>query len=315
MDRKQQIMKLWTRCFNDSEAFIHLFFDKVYKEENALVIEQNGKVVSALQMLPYTMTYYGTEISVSYIYGACTAPEARNQGLMRQLLHHAFDIMKQRDVAVTVLIPAELWLFDYYRKQGYTETFDYATAIYTCPDHFIQEPAITITSLQGTPTPALYHFFDRKIRERSCCILHTYNDFITILRDIEQEKGELLTALDTEGNPVGMLFLSTSTEGKRTVRELLYDNETIQTLLLQKATVQNRLSQLSYITTPATSNNTFPLGMARIIDTDRLIHHWLSQHPNAAFSRNDLENMDIRLLTHILFGYSNKEAYMSLMLN
>ena len=67
MDKKQQIVNLWRTCFGDSEAFISLYFDRVYKDENAMTIEKDGKIVSALQIVPYTMTYLGTEISVAYI--------------------------------------------------------------------------------------------------------------------------------------------------------------------------------------------------------------------------------------------------------
>lgn len=102
---KQQIIDLWRLSFNDSEEFIRLYFDRVYKEENTLVIEKNGQVVSALQMLPYTMTYYGTEISVAYISGACTLPSMRGKGLMRELLQNAFEEMKYRSVAVTAPDP------------------------------------------------------------------------------------------------------------------------------------------------------------------------------------------------------------------
>ena len=63
MDKKQQIVNLWRTCFGDSEAFISLYFDRVYKDENAMTIEKDGKIVSALQIVPYTMTYLGTEIS------------------------------------------------------------------------------------------------------------------------------------------------------------------------------------------------------------------------------------------------------------
>ena len=83
-NNKSQLIDLWRTSFNDSEEFIKLFFDRVYKKENALFIEKNGKIVSALQMLPYVMTYYGKEISVNYIYGACTLPSERGQGLMRR---------------------------------------------------------------------------------------------------------------------------------------------------------------------------------------------------------------------------------------
>ena len=60
MDKKQQIVNLWRTCFGDSEAFISLYFDRVYKDENAMTIEKDGKIVSALQIVPYTMTYLGT---------------------------------------------------------------------------------------------------------------------------------------------------------------------------------------------------------------------------------------------------------------
>ena len=82
MNKKQQVKDLWRTCFGDSEAFIDLYFDRVYQDDNTLTIERNGQIVSALQMLPYTMTYFGTEISVAYISGACTVPEQRGQGLM-----------------------------------------------------------------------------------------------------------------------------------------------------------------------------------------------------------------------------------------
>ena len=78
-NNKPQLIDLWRTSFDDSEEFIKLFFDRVYKKENALFIKKDGKIVSALQMLPYVMTYYGTEISVNYIYAACTLPSERGQ--------------------------------------------------------------------------------------------------------------------------------------------------------------------------------------------------------------------------------------------
>lgn len=79
-NNKSQLIDLWRTSFNDSEEFIKLFFDRVYKRKRP-VYEKNGKIVSALQMLPYVMTYYGKEISVNYIYGACTLPSERGQDL------------------------------------------------------------------------------------------------------------------------------------------------------------------------------------------------------------------------------------------
>ena len=38
-NNKSQLIDLWRTSFNDSEEFIKLFFDRVYKKENALFIE------------------------------------------------------------------------------------------------------------------------------------------------------------------------------------------------------------------------------------------------------------------------------------
>ena len=143
-NNKPQLIDLWRTSFDDSEEFIKLFFDRVYKKENALFIKKDGKIVSALQMLPYVMTYYGTEISVNYIYAACTLPSERGQGLMRQLIQDAFKVMESRKVALTVIIPADPWLFDYYRDLGYTEAFDYSEETYIRPFETAWEQGVLV---------------------------------------------------------------------------------------------------------------------------------------------------------------------------
>lgn len=319
---KQQVINLWRASFNDTEEFINLYFDRVYKEENSLVIERNGQIVSALQMLPYTMTWCGTEISVSYISGACTLPSMRGQGLMRQLLQNAFEEMKRRDVAVTALVPADPWLFDYYREQGYTEAFDYSEETYTRPETIVWEPNLTIIPPEVPSTELLYAYFNRKLRERPCCLLHTYDDFVTILRDLQQDGGQMLTALNDQEQPVGMAFVLPpepaetlfDTEKHVYIKEMFYDNENIKSLLLQEATLQHNVKKAEYKTPPSTPG-TLPMGMARVIDTHRLIHRWASEHKHSSVSVKNMEEMDIQTLTRFLMDYPNRQAYMSLMLD
>lgn len=313
MDKKQQIINLWRECFADSDAFVSLFFDRVYQDDNAIVAERDGKIVSSLQMLPYTMTFYGKEISVAYIYGACTAPEYQGQGLMRQLIEESFEVMRQRKVAMAVIVPADSWLFDFYREQGFAEAFDYTLDTYVRPDRAIQAPLLTIVPPEAPSMQRLYDYFNGKMRERPCCILHTYEDFVTILRDIEISGGQMLTALTPEQVPVGMIFLHR--DGDRVfVKELLYDNNQIKDLLLQEATLQNNVKEASYVTLP-TPPGTMPFGMARAIDTDRLISDWIDKHPHSGVSKSDLKEMDIQTLTRHLLDYPRRTAYMSLMLD
>ena len=148
---KEKVKALWKLCFDDSDQFIDMYFRLRYKSEINVVIESGNEVISALQMLPYVMTYYGKEISVNYIYGACTLPSERGQGLMRQLIQKAFEVMESRKVALTVIIPADPWLFDYYRDLGYTEAFDYSEETYICPSERSKNSLIN-SSLSGTMT-------------------------------------------------------------------------------------------------------------------------------------------------------------------
>lgn len=320
MDKKQQIIDLWRICFGDSEAFISLYFDRVYKDENTMVIERDGKIVSALQMLPYTMTYLGKEIQVAYISGACTLPEYRGKGLMRQLLEEAFEEMKERNTALTALIPADPWLFDYYREQGYTEAFDYSEETYFRPNIPVQLPTILVIQPEVPSTEALYAYFDRKLRERPACVLHTYDDFITILRDLELTNGKMYTALDESEQVVGMAFTlpiedNPSPSGKRLfIKELLYDSEEIKELLLQETTLQNNVLQAT-VKMPPSPPGTFPSGMARVIDTDRMIHLWLSEHKESPLSKKDLKEMDTQTLTRTLLDYQGRASYINLMLD
>ncbi|RHJ81870.1 GNAT family N-acetyltransferase [Parabacteroides sp. AM08-6] len=322
MDKKQQIIDLWRTSFNDSDEFIKLFFDRVYNKDNVLTIEKDGKIISALQVLPYTMTYYGTEISVAYIYAACTLPSERGKGLMRQLLQNAFEVMKYRKYALTAIIPADPWLFDYYREAGYTEAFDYSEETYIRPEKPVWEPYLTVVTPEVPSVDSLYEFFNRKLRERTCCMLHTYDDFITILRDIQLSGGQVLTALNDEEKPVGMAFIRPLDKDKPILQEnksiyiteLLYDDAHVQKLLLQEATLQNNVSKAIY-RTPFLGPGTYPLGMACVLDRDRLIHHWASTHENSVLDIGELKKMDTQSLTRILLDYQSREAYMSLMLD
>lgn len=50
-------MELWRRCFEDTDEFIRFYFERKYSDANSLIYEENGKALSALQMLPYPMRW------------------------------------------------------------------------------------------------------------------------------------------------------------------------------------------------------------------------------------------------------------------
>ena len=240
------------------------------------------------------MTYYGKEISVNYIYGACTLPSERGQGLMRQLIQKAFEVMESRKVALTVIIPADPWLFDYYRDLGYTEAFDYSEETYIRPSEIALEQGVLVVPPEVPSMESLYNF-------------------VTILRELQMSGGQMLTALNIQEEPIGMIFFYPVGDYIY-VKELMYDNDNIKTLLLQEATTQSKVEK-AVCRTPFTGPRTFPLGMARVLDRDRLIHHWAFTHANSVLNIGELKKMDTQSLTRLLLNYQSREAYMSLMLD
>ena len=120
---REKVKNLWKLCFNDSEEFTELYFRLRYNNDINIAIQSGEEVIAALQMLPYPMTFEGEDIHTAYISGACTHPDYRNRGVMHELLSQAFARMLHNNVALSTLIPAEPWLFDYYGRSGYAPVF------------------------------------------------------------------------------------------------------------------------------------------------------------------------------------------------
>lgn len=93
MSVKEQVRMLWATCFHDSEAFMDLYFGCRYADSLNEYMESDGKVIAALQRVPYWLTYEGMNVPVAYVSGACTHPTYREQGVMRKLLAQAHQSM------------------------------------------------------------------------------------------------------------------------------------------------------------------------------------------------------------------------------
>ena len=182
---KEGTINLWRTCFNDTEEFIRFYFERKYKDETTIGIEENGQIVSVLQMLPYTMTWNQQEVPVSYISGASTHPDARNKGLMQKLLTEAFFTMKNRKFIFSILIPQEDWLYDYYSQAGYAPVFRYTSENYYLPVYH-KHPAVTALTAAQTlaQRQELYKYFNRNMLRRPNCVQHSSEDFDIILEDL-----------------------------------------------------------------------------------------------------------------------------------
>jgi predicted N-acetyltransferase YhbS len=227
----KEIAALWKEVFGDKDEFIALFFERVYRSENTLVIKSGGKIVSALQMIPYNVKIDCDILPAAYVCGVCTHPSERGKGLMHRLMAEAMAEMRQRGFKLSFLIPAEPWLFDYYRKFGYNHIVNQGITILAADKNYDE----SYSNLKIVPAiPAHFLYFDKKQRYRRSAVLHEYTDFETIICDLRIEGGNVWTALEND-TPVGIAFakpVSKAGEISIEIKEILTDTADIRSAML-----------------------------------------------------------------------------------
>ena len=119
-----QIRELWSYCFDDTPEFVDFYFKTCYQADNTLVAEEDGRIQSCLQILPYSMFLRDREIPISYIVGVATWPEFRGRGLVRKLLQFTDEVLQERGIYQSILLPFQ---YDFYRKYGWEVCYDFLT--------------------------------------------------------------------------------------------------------------------------------------------------------------------------------------------
>ena len=168
------VRQMWKTCFGDSEEFMNLYFNRKYRNENTLVYFESETAVASMQMLPYTMRFYGSVISVAYVSGACTLPECRGKGYMKKLLLASFKVMQERNILLSILVPAENWLYDFYAKLGYEKIFDRSDKDINMHLFLSHYPA---------NTKIAYATFNKEHQQQDFCVLKSMDDFEVIMED------------------------------------------------------------------------------------------------------------------------------------
>ena len=125
--------RLWKEVFGDSAEFISSFINDIYNADNMLCIEQAGKIVSMLHIIPFEMN--GSK--VAYIYAVATDADARGQGYATKLIKKAIEKAKAEGFKAVLTLPADEGLRNFYSQFGFEgiyavkfktkENFDFGT--------------------------------------------------------------------------------------------------------------------------------------------------------------------------------------------
>lgn len=172
---RHKVRKIWKEVFGDTDEYMDLYFSEKYKDENTLVDVEDGKVVSSLQMLLYEITFYGEKIPFYYLSGLSSLPEYRGRGIMGRLIEASHLLMKEREIPLSILVPAEEKLFGYYERFGYTQTFR-------------KSPLPSLLSLKeilgkSENETVAFDLFDKEYNQPDFCVQKNFSDFQTIIKE------------------------------------------------------------------------------------------------------------------------------------
>ena len=209
---REQVKDLWKLCFpDDSDDFVELYFRTRYSDEINSAIIESGRVVSALQRVPYPMRFMESVIPVAYISGACTHPDFRSAGLMSRLLDEAHLKMYADGNYMSVLIPANEGLIGYYSRFDYVVSSQQKEKLLTgmCEnvDNFKCDLAFSELRRSNYELEEVCTFINQQLSTYTVSILHPVDDMEIVLSDLYLSGGELLS-VDKQSEAAIIRFVS-----------------------------------------------------------------------------------------------------------
>ncbi|CAB1249596.1 protein of unknown function [Ruminococcaceae bacterium BL-4] len=120
----KDLIFLWQIAFQEEKRAAKFYFTNFFHPEECLVVVEEGKLVSMLQMLPGGISLRNDQkVSAQYVFACATLPEYRGRGLMKQLLSKAEQVGFERGDWYSVILPANEGLYHFYELSGYSTCF------------------------------------------------------------------------------------------------------------------------------------------------------------------------------------------------
>lgn len=263
---REQVKELWKLCFpDDSDDFVELYFRTRYSDEINSAIIESGRVVSALQRVPYPMRFMESVIPVAYISGACTHPDFRSAGLMSRLLDEAHLKMYADGKYMSVLIPANEGLIGYYSRFGYVVSSQQKEKLLTgmCEnvDNFKCDLAFSELRRSNYELEEVCNFINQQLSTYTVSILHPVDDMEIVLSDLYLSGGEVWCASDADGKLCGVVLLINS-DGSVIVKELLSVDKQSEAAIIRFVSLHYGVSRVEHLSS---------CGMARVINAYEML--------------------------------------------
>lgn len=280
MSKKDEIKRLWAESFGDSREFVEMYFDRVYRDADAMTLTtDDGHVASSLLLQPYGLSFHGLNASASYVAGAATKRNMRGKGLMTALMIDAMMESRRRGDIITILIPASSYLYGFYSRLGFATVAFTDIMRYTALHSFAYPDDAPFEEF--TPVDDI---FDRRVYDAMArmehsadrsVILHSHRDFLNILDDIALDGGTCVAIADSERRIAAIAWGRPAPDGSDIIRvdQVLYTSPTARLAALRQ--LRKRWPGRPFaVMAPVDDSNgrhATPRGMARIVDAAKTL--------------------------------------------
>ncbi len=146
-----QLATLWKTAFGDSDGYIASFFSKYLQEGNCIVAAEDGKILSAMYLIPGQTIYpFRKEtLDAGYAYALATLPAYRGQGIGSAVYKAVTEkILETADMAC--VLPAEAPLYPFYEKAAGAKAVSWAKEA-----HYTREELKALPAGMAAMIPAL----------------------------------------------------------------------------------------------------------------------------------------------------------------
>ena len=203
---KENSRRLYECCFpEDSQKFVDYYYQEKCRDNEITVIEEHGKIISMVQVNPFTVSCCGTQAEVHYIVAVATDPEYRRRGYMRQLMQQVLSDCRKRGEAFSFLMPADS---AYYEPLGYRYwNNQYVWELSKEQEILLQERCQTKNGASDYDPEALAQMANRILANQfDLYILRNASYYERIEKEQESEDGGVYVWYDAQKTPVGSVF-------------------------------------------------------------------------------------------------------------
>lgn len=225
-----QQKEIWKLCFGDRDQYIDFYYANRYKEDETMVLLQEGEIAAMLTMLPVKIAAPDKRsYDSAMLYAIATHPQFQNRGYAAELLAYASQYLRRKKKAFSVLVPAGKELFDFYQRQGYQEGFYIREILFTRKMIKKWPSAETGRCTMAAISPAEYN--QRRNEQLSGRLYVSYNEEeVAYQKKLSQYFGADIYGLEIEGMQ-GCAALERLKADKVFIKELLIPEKYISAVV------------------------------------------------------------------------------------